>query len=206
MKFCTNCGKPINGEKFCTKCGASVSSGSESPVYVNNANKPKKRVLGKLIVVIVVIGIIVAAFFLLKGRSYEALIKDYVDASIKGDAEKIISLMPDSFIDYIAEEEYDGDKDDMISDLEGYLGDIVDKIEDYDIDISKISYEIVEVEDIEDDDVDDLEDEYRRAKLDIKEGKRLEVELKIPVNGKEQTDSIYLDVVKIGRSWYIIDM
>ena len=206
MKFCANCGNQINGEKFCTKCGASVCSGSESSVHINNANKPKKSVLGKLIVAIAVMGIIVVAFFVLTGRSYEALIKDYVDASIKGDAEKIISLMPDSFIDYIAEEEYDGNKDDMIFDLEDYLDDIVDKIEDYDIDISKISYEIVEVEDMENDDIDDLEDEYRRAKLDIKEGKRLEVELKIPINGKEQTDSIYLDVVKIGRSWYIIDM
>ncbi len=206
MGYCTNCGNEINGEKFCTKCGTRVSSISEPNVYVGGVDKFKKNTFGKLIIGIVIIGIIVAAFFLFAGRSYEALVKDYVDATIKGDAEKCVSLMPKSLIEYIADDEYDGDKEEMIFDLEEHLDNLVEQLEDYDVNVSDISYKITEVVDMDEDDIDDIEDEYRRAKLKIKEGKELKVELKIPIDGEERTESTYIDAVKIGRSWYIIGL
>lgn len=51
----------------------------------------------------------------------------------------------------------------------------------------------------------DICDEYRESEL--KKGKQgLNVELKIPMDRQEWTNSIYINVVKIGRSWYLIGM
>lgn len=206
MKYCTNCGNELHGEKFCTKCGMKtgidVAPAAVTPLTV----KKEKKFLGKFIAILVVLGIVITGFMLLTSRSYEGLVKDYVKATINGDAEKIVSLMPDSLVDYIAEEEYDGDKKEMIYDIEDEFDDMVEQLEDYGVDLKTISYEILEVEEMDEDKIDDLCDEYRRAELKIKEGKELKVELKIPMDGQERTNSIYIDVVKIGRSWYLIGM
>ena len=137
-------------------------------------------------------------------RSFEALVEKYVEASLNGDAEKIVSLMPESLVEVVAEEEFDGDKEDMIYECEDMLDDVVDMLEEYDVDLKTITYEITDVEDMDNDDIDDIEDEYRKARLDIKEGKYIEVELCIPIEGEERTNSIYFEVVKIGSYWYLI--
>ncbi len=138
--------------------------------------------------------------------SYERVVDTYIQASFEGDAKKILSLMPDSFVDCVVEEEFEGDKEEMIYELEDMLDELVDMLEEYEIDLKTISYEIVYVQDMEFDDIDDIEDEYRKADLDIKEGKEVKVELKIPINGEERTNSMYIDIVKIGTSWYLIGM
>lgn len=206
MKYCTNCGNELHGEKFCTKCGTKTGIDVAPEVVASMPVKKEKKFIGKLIVVLALLGILSTAFMLLTSRSYEALVKDYVKATINGDAEKIVSLMPDSLVDYIAEKEYEGDKKEMIFDLEDELDSMVEQLEDYGVDLKTISYEILEVEEMDEDEIDDLCDEYRRAELKIKEGKELKVELKIPMDGQERTNSIYIDVVKIGRSWYLIGM
>lgn len=206
MKYCTNCGNELHGEKFCTKCGTKIGIDVAPEVVTPLPVKKEKKFLGKFIAILVVFGIVITGFILFTSRSYEGLVKDYVKATINGDAEKIVSLMPDSLVDYIAEEEYDGDKKEMIYDLEDKFDDMVEQLEDYGVDLKTISYEILEVEEMDEDEVDDLCDEYRRAELKIKEGKELKVELKIPMDGQERTNSIYIDVVKIGRSWYLIGM
>lgn len=206
MKYCTNCGNELHGEKFCTKCGTKTGIDVAPEVVASLPVKKEKKFIGKFIAILVVLGIVITGFMLLTSRSYEALVKDYVKATINGDAEKIVSLMPESLVDYIAEEEYDGDKKEMIYDLEDEFDDMVEQLEDYGVDLKTISYEILEVEEMDEDEIDDLCDEYRRAELKIKEGKELKVELKIPMDGQERTNSIYIDVVKIGRSWYLIGM
>lgn len=205
MKYCTNCGSELHGEKFCTKCGTKTGI-DIAPEVVSLPVKKKKKFLGKFIAFIVLLAVVITGFMLLTSRSYEALVKDYVKATIDEDAKKIISLMPDSLVDYIAKDEYDGDKKEMIYDLEDELADMVGKLEDYGVDLKTISYEILEVEEMDKDEIDDICDKYRRAELKIKEGKELKVELRIPIDGEERTNSIYIDVVKIGRSWYLIGM
>lgn len=206
MRYCTNCGNELHGEKFCTKCGTKTGIDVAPEVVTPLPVKKEKKFIGKLIMVLALLGISITAFMLLTSRSYEALVKDYVKATMNGDAEKIVSLMPDSLVDYIAEKEYEGDKKEMIFDLEDELDGMVEQLEDYGVDLKTISYEILEVEEMDEDEIDDLCDEYRRAELKIKEGKELKVELKIPMDGQERTNSIYIDVVKIGRSWYLIGM
>lgn len=206
MKYCTNCGNELHGEKFCTKCGTKTGIDVAPEVVTPLSVKKEKKFIGKLIMVLALLGISITAFMLLTSRSYEALVKDYVKATMNEDAEKIVSLMPDSLVDYIAEKEYEGDKKEMIFDLEDELDGMVEQLEDYGVDLKTISYEILEVEEMDEGEIDDLCDEYRRAELKIKEGKELKVELKIPMDEQERTNSIYIDVVKIGRSWYLIGM
>lgn len=204
MEHCTNCGAELHGEQFCINCGAKTGTDvvPEAPAPV--PTKKKKNVLGKMIAILVVLGIAITGFMLLTSRSYEALVKDYMKATLKGDGEKIVSLMPESLVEYIAKKEYDGDKKEMIYDLEDSLDDMIEKIEDSGADLKTVSYEIVDVEEMDEDEIDDICDEYRRAELKIKEGKELEVKLKIPKDGQEKTNSVYITVVKIGRSWYLI--
>lgn len=207
MKYCTNCGNELHGEKFCVKCGTRTENGVSAEAVTPMTEKKGGRLIGKVIGLIVVVGIIITGAFLLRARSYETVVEDYIQATISGDAEKIISLLPGSLIEYIAEEEYDGDKKEMIYELEDEFDNIYEQLEEYGIDLKTVSYEILETEDMDADEIDDICDEYRRADLKIKEGKEVEVELKIPVDGEERSTSLYMNIVKIGRSWYlIIDM
>lgn len=210
MGFCNNCGNKLNGEKFCTKCGARVDDVNTEPSgtypifdghYSNTKNKGLfcKIGLGAGLLVIVI-----ALIFIFSGRSCDGLIDDFVDASLSGDAEKIISLMPESMVDYIAKTEYDGDKEEMIYDLEDNLDRFLDKIDDSGIKTSDISYEIKDSEDMDEDDIADINKEYRRAKLDVKEGKKIDIKVKVQMDGNEMSNTLSVNAVKIGRSWYLL--
>lgn len=205
MRFCTHCGHELHDENFCTKCGTKTSNDTNSNPLTTICDPKFKKPLF-VFIAIIVFGITILCCVLLSPRSYTELIDDYVTASVEADAEKLISLIPDSLIDYIAEEEFDGDKEEMIYDLEDTLDVFVDQLKDRNVDLKTISYEITEVEEMDEDDIDDLRDEYRRANLKIKEGKKVTIELKIPFDGQEKTRSIYIDTVKIGRVWYLIGM
>lgn len=206
MGFCTNCGNEMNGENFCTKCGTAVQTAPETPLNTeNNAPAPKKNIVGIVIAAVAVLAAVLVAILLLPSRSYKAVVKDYIKAITKADAKKIVSLMPDAMVDYIIEDEYDGDKKEMMAELREELEEMVEEAEDEDINLSKISYKIIDAEDLDADEIDDLEDDFDEVNLKIKKAKRLEVKLKTVVDGKEESEKIYMTVGKVGNSWYMLN-
>ncbi len=203
MKYCINCGNQLNGEKFCPKCGAAVETETEKApesTSVGGNGAIKKVILG-----VAVIAVVVVACVLFSGRSYKKVVKDYMKATIKADSEKLVSLLPDSVVDCIIDDDYDGDRDEMMDDIDDTLDDIDEQLYSYGVKTSDISYKIKDAKDMPNDDIHDLEKEYRKAKIKIKKAKKVEVEITIPQNDKKNSTTVEIGVAKIGRSWYLID-
>ena len=225
MDFCTNCGSPLNGSNFCTKCGTRVEGNPlNQPVSVNpgftgdpnvmgnpygSTNGSNKKT-GPIAAILAVVAVIALCFFIFGGRSYKSVIKKYYDAKMNGNAKEMISLMHDDMVDYDIEEVYDGDKDDMYNAVEDWLKNYIKSYKSYGYDFSKLSYEIKYVDDLDEDDLKNLKKrpDVKKSKVKIKAAKDIEVKVKVPAEDEDEDSKDYTDhikVVKIGRSWYILD-
>ncbi len=211
-RFCTNCGTEMGNEQFCVNCGAKATDNIVVPNYsVGNkiaSNNNQKGIFAAVIAVVLVIIIAVGGVFTFGGRSYKSTVKQYITASIKGDAKKIVSLLPKKLVDYAVKDNYDGDKKKFIEYVEKELKTYTDMMDEYGIKPSSVSYEITKEEDMDDDDIEDYEELFEEAGVKnakIKKGKTVTVKLKVPVDGKTQSTSIKLGVIKVGSSWYMID-
>lgn len=180
--------------------------------YANSSGKGNKK--KKIAVAIVGIAVILAAVLLIKnvaGRSYKKTVKIYVKASLSGDAEELIDLMPEEMIDKTFEEEGFLNKEEMAEELEETLEEYLDSLDDYYGKGWKYSYEIVDETDYSISELRelrmDLKEDYD-IRLDIEEAKEVEVELEVTSKDGEtsNTTSMGIDVIKIGNKWYIWDI
>lgn len=216
MKYCVNCGSEINGTAFCTKCGAKapedVNPIPETPVTdpYNPYQPPVQKNNGKIIAIagaaVAAIVVVVVAVSLIAGRGYKSVVKQYMNAMKKGNAKKIVSLMPKKMVKSIADDEYDGDKDEMIEDLDEELEEVISLAEDNGAKMSKMTYKIIDSEDLTGKDlkneIEEYEDEYG---IKIKKAKEVTVKATMPVDGEKESTKLTIEVVKIGGSWYIVD-
>ncbi len=209
MKFCTQCGNQLGDEKFCTKCGAPVPQDNIGE-YVNTSSaagrgKSNKNIMLMAIaaVVLVIVVICVVKIF---GGGYRSVANEYMEAMLDGDAEKIMSLMPDKYIDYIAEERYDGDRDEMTADLQDSLDEAFEEFEEEGVDVSDISYKIVEIRDWDKEDISDYNENFAEEGVGIKfsNAKTVKIEVTVSADGAKETDTDYCLVAKIGGAWYLM--
>lgn len=213
MPFCNQCGKEAHGEKFCTKCGAripvpAVSPGSapgSAPGGMSIKRAARPNIPYKLIAAIAGAVIVIAVvIILLTGRSYKKVVDIYIDSSFDGNIKKIMKLIPDDMIDKIVEEEYDGDREEMIADGEDALKVYTDIIDEY----GKISYdyEIEDEDNLSKSEIEDLCENYGLDSDKVKEAKELEVKVNFKVEDEERDKTFYFTVGKMGRSWYLLDL
>jgi len=199
MDICKSCGSELNGSDICPNCGAkAVQEGN------NTVPAPEKRSgkgFIKLAVAIVLVAVCYFLFF--GGRGYETTAKQYVNAIRKGDAKKIVSLLPKKYSNYIVKYRFDGDKSDFIDNRQVLLDDLKDAFSENDIEITDVKFEI-------DDkyvfDKDDLKEIRELKKLGAaKKAMRVNVELTLKIDDEEKYASFDLILVKFGRSWYVYD-
>ncbi len=207
MNFCTNCGNKLNGTKFCTKCGAKVEVMLEDTSFENDPASvtPKSNKIVPVIAILAVIAFAVSGFFMFSGRSYKSLIKTYVNASMKGDAKKLVSLLPEGRVQAMIDDWYDDKKaiiEDIQEELDDYLAQIENKLgNDY-----HISYEIVDERDYKGSELAEFKKDYlNEYNTKISAAKESTVNLTVSAKGKENSEhaSFTGTAVKIGRSWYI---
>ena len=210
--FCGFCGTQ-NEENavFCTGCGAKLNGGESGSVASPVETKPKGKnnhVVKIAITVVAVIVVLAALIFVgrsLTSRGPEATVKQYLDAYIKSDVNKMFKLFPEDLIEYAMDEEgYDKDDlNDFKDDLEDQLQNNHDRMEEYYGDDCSLSYKIVDVEDITGDDLDDKKDTYKECDVKVSAAKRVEVKLTIKSEDDKESEKIYIPVIKVGRSWYL---
>lgn len=163
----------------------------------------RHRIIGIAAVAIAVIAVFFLLSSLFGGRSYKSTVTQFLDASFDGDARAIFELLPDDLIDYMTDEmgydreqitdELDGLSSQlqwMLSSLSSYLGD------DWDL-----SYQVVGAEDLSGSDLRDIQDTYDSYDVDVKAAKNVEVELSIQAGNLDETQTIQVPVIKVGRSW-----
>lgn len=206
--FCGKCGvKNADNATFCTGCGAKLNGGrvvkSSTPVVVKSNDKNRKvGMIAVAVISVIVIALIIALF---GGRSYKATVEKFINAQFDADAEAIFELIPEKMIDCVLEEEgYDDDElEEFIEEGNEELQDQLDYIERY---LGKgwtVSYEILTVEDVIDDDLDDLKDDYEDIDIKVSAAKTVEVELTVKAGETENSNSLDISLIKVGRSWYL---
>ncbi len=155
----------------------------------------------KIIISVVIILVVSVVIFLFTGRSYEKVIDEYMKAALEGDTKKVMSLMPKESVEFLALDDYEGEKNELFYDVQDKLSSMLSKLEERHIDTAKISYTIVSESNISvDSEISDMNAEG--IDLDVKEAKKVTVKVRVPTVDPK---NIYFPVVKIGRSWYILN-
>lgn len=217
MAFCPNCGRQIEDEsKGCPICDAkpetnpltSKNNGDFGSAPVNPNKSQTKNIaiiLGGVVAFILVIVLLVSVA---GGKPYEKAIDNYFDVFFSGEVEKIKSLAPEAYWEYM-EDEYDLDLDDYIEDMEDEMEDYLEEMEDEFGKKAKVTYKITDADRLDEDDLKDLKDtmkdDYDISKKSVTDA--YELELEVTIKGEDDEDDAEMDVivVKIDGKWYMTD-
>lgn len=200
--FCGKCGtKNEEDAVICVACGEQINdsgeAGSEAANLVNSlvtANHKNKKI-GMLAVAGVVILVFVIATSLFGGKNYEKTALKFVKAGCEADAKTMVKLFPPEIQDML-EEMYGGRKE-MIQSLDEVLNQSKDVNQ-------KISYKILDSEDLPKKDLKNLKESYEKE-LDtvLSDAKYVEIEAAYKYDGKEESETFDICVIKIKGSWYV---
>ena len=206
--FCGKCGvNNADDAVVCAGCGAKLNGGQvvkDSTHIVINPNDKNRKVgmIAVAVIAVVVMALIIALF---GGRGYKATVEKFVNAQFDADAEAIFELIPEKMIAYVLEEEgYDNDElDEFIEEGNEELQNQLDSIESYWGEDWTVSHKILTVEDVTGDDLDDLKDDYEDIDIKVSAAKTVEVELTVKAGETENSNSLDISLIKVGRSWYL---
>lgn len=211
--FCTHCGKENESDAvYCIECGHEVNEASSKKI---NLKIPDIKIKNKKAVTVAaaVIVLVLMGSFILGGRSYKKTINLLVKYSTpeKMDLVRIYDeLVPSKVIDYAVKEgEISRSKlKKEIKEMEEDAKRSYEQIgKQYDVEMKniKVSYEIVDSEPLKGDDLADIKDLYKNdIGLKVSAAKQIEVEITARIDeDTEFTNSMDIDLVKVGKSWYI---
>ena len=206
--YCGNCGtKNDDSDAYCKACGApltqttSPGDGLEKAVALQNRSAGKKKVI---IVMAAIVVILLVAWFAFGGRGYKDTVEDFFEASLDGDVQGVLELLPEDLIkNAMASEGYDmGDMEEFISqaedELQGMLalgGTLVGDL-DFDIDITGDT-------DIKGADLQAIQEDYQTYNVDVSKAKYVHVTLSLDTGALSGSEDIEVPVIKVGRSWYL---
>ncbi len=134
---------------------------------------------------------------------YYALVNQYMDARIRGDAEAELDLWHEDLKQYLIDEWYD-DEESMLEIYQESADGRLENWEYYYGDNLKISYEIADLDWYDEDEIEDAIDEYESYDVDIKITQYVVVELDVTFRGDDDsdTDEWYVYLMEVGGKWY----
>lgn len=210
--FCTNCGKENDNDAvFCSECGhlMNENAAKKSELKVPDVKIKNKKFVTAIAAVII---LILVGSFIFGGRSYKKTIDLFVKYSVSEADVKMVfdKLIPSKVIDY-ALEDAGQSRSDYRRDIKKANEDLQNNIKQiekqYDVKWKncKVSYEIVDVETLKGDDLADIKELYKEdIGLKVSGAKQVELEITIRIDDDtEVTNSQDIDLVKVGRSWYL---
>lgn len=209
--FCKNCGTRLNGQvkpavnKTVTKPTARVQMQSQTNRPAPKHKRRQDKKIGIIAVAAIVAVVLILAVILFGGRSYKAAVKQFFNATFDVDGKAIVELIPDDLVGYVLDESgYDENElDEMIGDIEDEFEDQIASIKRYLGDDWDVSYKIVSTEDIKGDDLKDLKEDYKDIGVKVTAAKNVEMELIVQAGETENSNTITISLIKVGRSWYL---
>lgn len=212
--FCGACGaKNPDGAAFCQSCGAplremqaeAVPQGGSAADSIQSSQRNK--MIGIAAVAVAAIVVVFLAFNLLGGRGYESTVTKFLDASLDGDAETIISLLPDEMVDQAMEElgYHPSDRDEAVEELNAALQSAAGSLKEALGDNLKVSYNVVSAEDLSASKLLELRQSYSVYDIDVDGAKEVDVEMTVTATALDLsgTYTLTVPVVQVGRSWYL---
>lgn len=166
--------------------------------YTANIKTDKRLMIGTAIAVVVVVLLGVLLF----SNPSKSIAKKYAEAMLEGDAEIMMSILHEDYIEYIEDNlpeytDYD--------DAEEMFEEIFDERKDEDIEY--LSYEITDVKtDYDKDDVEDVADHlnelYDIDEDSVKNVARYTIKFEVEYDGDDETEKEKVFIVKIDGKWY----
>lgn len=212
--FCGACGaKNPDGAAFCQSCGAplremqaeAVPQGGSAADSIQSSQRNK--MIGIAAVAAAAIVVVFLAFNLLGGRGYESTVTKFLDATLDGDAETIISLLPDKMVDQALEElgYHPSDRDEAVEELNAALQSAAGSLKEALGDNLKVSYNVVSAEDLSASKLLELRQSYSVYDIDVEGAKEVDVEMTVTATALDLsgTYTLTVPVVQVGRSWYL---
>ena len=212
--FCGACGaKNPDGAAFCQSCGAplremqaeAVPQGGSAADSIQSSQRNK--MIGIAAVAVAAIVVVFLAFNLLGGRGYESTVTKFLDASLDGDAETIISLLPNEMVDQALEElgYHPSDRDEAVEELNAALQSAAGSLKEALGDNLKVSYNVVSAEDLSASELLELRQSYSVYDIDVDGAKEVDVEMTVTATALDLsgTYTLTVPVVQVGRSWYL---
>ena len=212
--FCGACGaKNPDGAAFCQSCGAplremqaeAVPQGGSAADSIQSSQRNK--MIGIAAVAVAAIVVVFLAFNLLGGRGYESTVTKFLDASLDGDAETIISLLADEMVDQALEElgYHPSDRDEAVEELNAALQSAAGSLKEALGDNLKVSYNVVSAEDLSASKLLELRQSYSVYDIDVDGAKEVDVEMTVTATALDLsgTYTLTVPVVQVGRSWYL---
>ena len=212
--FCGACGaKNPDGAAFCQSCGAPLREMQAEAVPQEGSaadsiqSSQRNKMIGVAAVAVAAIVVVFLAFNLLGGRSYESTVTKFLDASLDGDAETIISLLPDEMVDQALEElgYHPSDRDEAVEELNAALQSAAGSLKEALGDNLKVSYNVVSAEDLSASKLLELRQSYSVYDIDVDGAKEVDVEMTVTATALDLsgTYTLTVPVVQVGRSWYL---
>lgn len=175
--------------------------------------KKEIKVVPLLIAIVLAVAVIAFPLTFLSGKFFgnteEKIVKTFVKAAMKGDIEKLLSLMPDEIIAALKQElleevgisfeTYKSLMKEQMDQMVILMQDIVGEDWSY-------TYEIVDTEKIPIDDLDDIQETYEDeigVDFKIEEGKSITVEITMKGNDIEHSEEMDISVIKVNGKWYL---
>ncbi len=212
--FCGACGaKNPDGAAFCQSCGAplremqaeAVPQGGSAADSIQSSQRNK--MIGIAAVAAAAIVVVFLAVNLLGGRGYESTVTKFLDATLDGDAETIISLLPDKMVDQALEElgYHPSDRDQAVEELDAALQSAAGSLKEALGDNLKVSYNVVSAEDLSASKLLELRQSYSVYDIDVDGAKEVDVEMTVTATALDLsgTYTLTVPVVQVGRSWYL---
>ena len=206
--FCGKCGKNNSDDAmFCRECGAPLqayhSPGGDAAAHIPSSTQAShhNRLVGIIAVAAVALVALIAGFSLFGGRSPDAAVTQLVDAVFDADGKAIVALMPETVLKLAAEEGYS--RQDLIDELEAELDSQLYWILSYAGDDWSVSCKVGQSDDVSNKELRALQDEYKEYDTDISAAKTVEAQITFTSEEYDNTSTIEVPVVKVGRSWYI---
>lgn len=211
--YCTNCGtKNDDNARFCVECGEKLENyiPGKSIIPAERIVSAEKGGIRKNIfpiVVLVILAVAVIAFpkLIISGHVEEKIIKEFIEAEMTGDAEKITDIVPEEILE-AAKTQGGMSREEFTEELQEQLDSVYDNLEStYGTDW-KYSCKITSIDKVTQEELEELENTYSEefeTELDIAAAKTAKVE--IAVKGDKIDNSVSLDVglIKVKNKWYI---
>lgn len=212
--FCGACGaKNPDGAAFCQSCGAPLREMQAEAVPQEESaadsiqSSQRNKMIGIAAVAAAAIVVVFLAFNLLGGRGYESTVTKFLDATLDGDAETIISLLPDKMVDQALEElgYHPSDRDQAVEELDAALQSAAGSLKDALGDNLKVSYNVVSAEDLSASKLLELRQSYSVYDIDVDGAKEVDVKMTVTATALDLsgTYTLTVPVVQVGRSWYL---
>lgn len=206
--FCRKCGAEIpDGSVFCDKCGERTviienGQNTEAPYMTNGVSDKRNRIIGILAVgVAAVVVIAVASAVVFGGRSSREVVKDFFEAVYEdADADDFMELFPRQ-VTYSMFSAYGGINNDM---AEYYIESELDDMRGGLRGDQRVRYDIVQNDRYDKDELERLQNELQ-GEYGIKPSDARDITVSYNVGYDGQSSAIELQLIKLGRSWYLID-